>query len=611
MGNSNKLVNEQLMGNQNQQIKAKETVKYKGVFRIFGQLIFPSNIEGKADDYNRMGYIIMSEKTYQLKEFTVEQTVMLLRQFNFSNAKIDSNGKIIVTEHSIDRLPVFDMNRRLLKYSAAVMIIGKIINNDKQLGYRVINQLGRVCDISEQELVKLVKNDDKLLVNGKIVTRDNKDYISSIKTEFSIINKSDRCNDRAISNFDANEKNTEAENNRKIAKVVKLKEKWIPQVLRLSLNLKCQARTYFPMTEVKFTSTEEVEFKKLSQVVLNEIVDIKNIESDKDKKIYELLRKGVESSKFKLVSFNKHKVPKQAEILAFAMCQLCLYDDEIYNTIRYVPIKFGSSIDNNMVELLKAKGLYSDILDKLIKDKKNSIESKTKAIKGSRRTEFTQTTFENSKEIANLGFAISKQNEGIKWSTPFGSTYTLKYIGDLIPNFDEYKAMATTFGDMGVLAQIMRTFECNYFSREEKLIRVEVMLAIMSLYRPDIVAKFIRENSEDYIELKDMLPELTLDENSTRVDYGLDPDLEIYYTSAFNVFFNDYMHDANFLECTKEYSKEYLKRSTYVNYRRLGAGQNIQHNLLYIDLVPIINMITSGNCNIDAIESVIGRLRVL
>ena len=366
------------------------------------------------------------------------------------------------------------------------------------------------------------------------------------------------------------------------------------------------------MTEVKFELQEEVEFNKLSQVLINEIIDERAIDSDNDKKIYELLKNGVDSDKFKPFSFSKYKVPKQAEVLAFAMCQLCLYDKQMYDMIKGVPIKHNLSLDTNMVKALKTKGLYSDILDKLIKEKQ-SIENtnKSKVFKGSKRTEFTQTTFENSKEIANLGFAINKQNNGIKWSTPFGSTYTLKYIGDLIPNFDEYKAIATTFGDMGVLAQIMRTFECDYFSNEEKLIRVEVMLAIMSLYRPDIAAKFIKENSDKYTELKDMLPELTIDENSKRVDYGLNQDLELYYTSAFNVFLSDYRNNANFLECNCDYSKEYLRKSTYINYRRLGAGYNIKTNILYVELVPIINMITSGRCNINAIEDVIGRLRVL
>ncbi|MBO5389602.1 MAG: hypothetical protein J6A59_16020, partial [Lachnospiraceae bacterium] len=195
MDNNSKLINEQLAGDRKQ---LKETIKYKGAFRIFGQTIDPPNSAGKVDEYNRMGYIIMSEKTYQLKEFTVEQTVMLLKQFTFSNAKLD-NGKIIITEHSINRLPVFDMNKKLLKYNSAVMIIGKIIINDKQTGYRVINQTGRVSDLSEQDLIRLVKDNSRLLVNGKMVTRDGKEYISSIQTEFTAITKSTK-DDVVLSN---------------------------------------------------------------------------------------------------------------------------------------------------------------------------------------------------------------------------------------------------------------------------------------------------------------------------------------------------------------------------------------------------------------------------
>lgn len=610
MDNS-KLIDESL----NSSGKCKEVTKYKGLYRIFGLIV--SNYNKSLSYYNIVGYIIMSEKTYQLKTFNVEQTKIILRQFKFSNAEFKLDGTIRCTECSIDRLPKIDsLSGKLLGYDNAIMIVGKILNKDNHIGFRVINHLGKVADMSEKELLYITSKSNSLIANAKKVTRgNNKEYISAIQGDFTIISKDD---DSSNAKYEL----TAEKKSRNQAKLNKLRI-WTYQVLRMALGLKHSAHTYFPMTLVHFNDWNNVEFQKLCQVYLTELIDVNTITSERDKQIYNLLTVAAYSdeSKFKLNTEYKIVPKKEAnnsnmlKFMAFAMCQLSLYDKELFNKCLNTDLKNKNKVimDYTMHNLLQNKSIDSDILNRFIAKKemmlsnKNYEEDNKVEDKGSR--EFKQTTFRTSREIANLGFAININNEHIIYTSPFQSKYDLKYIGKDIPYYDKYKKMANTFGDIGVLAQVMKTIECDYFCATEKWQRVEIMLAIMSLYRPDIVREFIKDNSRLYPALAKMLPELP--ENNEAIGKNISKEFEIYYSSAFNVFLNDNGHCANGMHDYREYSKKYLKESKYINYRSLGPKYSVNHSLLYDELAPIINMITSYHCDIETIEMCIGTLRVL
>jgi hypothetical protein len=89
------------------------------------------------------------------------------------------------------------------------------------------------------------------------------------------------------------------------------------------------------------------------------------------------------------------------------------------------------------------------------------------------------------------------------------------------------------------------------------------------------------------------------------VDYKLPKEITMYYASGFNVFLNDQEYRA------KHYTKKYLRYSKLINYRQLGISSNIKHPMLKDELAPVVAMITSDNCDTEAIERLIGQLRFL
>ena len=181
--------------------KVVEKVDYRGDLRIIGKIVY------SLQDKDAIGYVVMVEKNRVLKSYTVEQTIILLKKFQFVNAKLE-DGKIVNIECSSDRLVKFDTNLRVLDKNK-ITILGEISDKDdeKSVGYRIFDSNCKVVDVSEKELLDLL-NIGYELVNGKTVNRNNKNYISGIKTDFTKIEKSKVDNLKKLS------KNVEIRNQR-------------------------------------------------------------------------------------------------------------------------------------------------------------------------------------------------------------------------------------------------------------------------------------------------------------------------------------------------------------------------------------------------------------
>ena len=177
--------------------KEQELVQYKGQMRIVGVL---------KEDNTTIGYLIMVEKTYQLKPFSVEQTKELLKRFKFVNANLVDNT-IENTECSMNRLLV--LNSKLVPIdNIGIYIIGRIKTPQKEDSFRILDTTGKVLDVTSQELLKqLSYNPDCKLINAKQVTKQDKVYISAIKGEFTTIEKSGKKSSSTNDNTNTQEEN--------------------------------------------------------------------------------------------------------------------------------------------------------------------------------------------------------------------------------------------------------------------------------------------------------------------------------------------------------------------------------------------------------------------
>ena len=586
---ANEFKNETMNGN----IKVTEIVSYKGELRIIGQVI------DIRDNKTLLGYVIMVEKTRKFKIYTVDQTKILLSRFKFVNAELKDDN-ITNTECSMDKILKFDSRMNVID-NFGITVLAEIYSGDEAFGYRAMDKTGKIIDIRKEDLLSIVSSGIDLL-NAKVVTRGGKSYISGIKDSFTRIDKS-------TTTIDKPKELSEADKWRHKIHIDKLVYKWAPKVLRNSM---CVHQTsYFPWgllayhTGKKYDS-EHIHFGKLINIFRTEILS----SYVKTKEEAELLKKvlNLYSDKIdKEMDYRSERKNQYNKLMAVALCQFLSSDEKFCHEVLRLPRETSSS---GLYDELHKQGLTTKSFDALYLRMKKAYKDKETTINDSRRKPFDTITFGTTAECAQLGFAINSKDEGIKYTTACGSTYKLKYIGDYIDNYAKYKSMANCLGDVLCLAQIERTIEVDYFTDDEKLARIETILAIMSMYRPDIVKTYLEDN-EDKFERYGFLPGLDL---NSRIDYKLSKELKIYYESGFNVFLSDQgMYGA--LEHKyynqRNYTRYRLKNAKYINYRGLSAGIKCMHDMLYNELAPVVAMITSDNVNTDTLNSIIGCLRVL
>lgn len=159
--------------------KVIEKVEYKGEYRIVGTVW-----NGK----DNVGFAVVDIKTYAMRLFTTVQTRELLTRFKFENAELIAN-EVKNTECSMDRLIKFDTQNNVIG-NAGITILGKLFDDkEKVLGFRVMDANGKVIDISENDIVQLVKRNRFGLINAKSVPTQTGLFISAIKGNFKRIEK--------------------------------------------------------------------------------------------------------------------------------------------------------------------------------------------------------------------------------------------------------------------------------------------------------------------------------------------------------------------------------------------------------------------------------------
>lgn len=67
-----------------------------------------------------------------------------------------------------------------------LMLIGKMVYQDKTICYRVSNGLGSVSEISYANLVSMVVESNRTIVNGKILKKDGKCIVSCIRGDLPV-----------------------------------------------------------------------------------------------------------------------------------------------------------------------------------------------------------------------------------------------------------------------------------------------------------------------------------------------------------------------------------------------------------------------------------------
>jgi hypothetical protein len=626
-----------------------EKVHYLGDLRIVGTV---------SNGKQTIGYVIMQEKTKKFKMYTIEQTKVLLQKFKFVNAELVGN-KIINTECSMDRLFIFDTNMRVVD-NPGIMIIGEIIEDNKKVGYRVMDVNASIIDLPEEALLKLVDY-AKLstsLINAKVVTGNGskKPYISAIKTEFTKIEK-----EKVEVKTSKPKKDTPESRWRKEKHAYKLEHYLLPKAIKWGLRGKYADR--YRIVNDYLLTREQVDsdhvlryfdYNKETQIIVKEILSKYDL-TDNDKALLSKIVKNMPHSE-RLDTNGHYYESEEDKLYIFALAQFQLCDtqwcNEILNKrikIRYIDNTedgsvFSKGLDTKYAEKLKELGYASD---KLIKATTYLTGKKNKELR--RLSELSQVkveneslkmfdikTFTSAGDIAQLGFAITEANRGYKFVTETGFNKTLLYIGDVFINnrkildenentrvtvkspeedgekaYSRYKEVARCLGDLACVAYIDKLLtkvslthqlgKSSYLPEQQIAASIEMIIAIAYIYGSESVHRYVEDNYEGLLSLG--IEEPDFDELST-TDYKLSQELKMYYSSGFNVF----LSDSN----AYRYRKDYLRDAELINYRQLGISHNIKHPMLQGELASVVNMVTSEkNCPSTLVEKYIGQLRFL
>lgn len=590
--------------------KFTETVHYKGELRIIGQVV------NSLNDKEPIGYVIMTEKNQQIKMYTVPQTQILLQKFKFVNAELQ-NGKIVNTECAMDKLMKFDTHMNVIG-NKGIYILAEITTDGKNDGYRAMDYNGRIVDVSENDLLKLSSNVP--IINAKVVNKENKQYVSAIKSEFTKIERS------KLDQILTKNKNSAADEWRKQRRREKLIYHWAPGVLiNATHSSKYNKVQYFPVGMLSYKNKGEnhgnmadplVHFDDIVKIMVKEILP-EYLKDDQEKAVLKRILDKYTPLIDREASFycsGKVGLMEGAQqrnncLMAIALCQFLLHNPKVVEKVTKCATKIPEDSGYN---ILRKEGLTTPIFDALaisIQKKYKDDEAKRieEASREASRGIFNTSEFKTQQQCAQIGFIINEKYKDMEFKTDRGTSYKLKYVGDLMPfvDYEKYVKMANCLGDVLCLAQIEKTNAVDYFDDEEVLQRTEIILAIMSIYRPDIVKEYIEERG-DAIRADGMLP--CVDFNSA-TDYKLSPEIKLWYESGFNVFLNDSGHKLP-SGGVRRYTKHKVRNAKYINFRSKSAGMACVHTMLTEELAAIVGMITSDRVTPECIEIFIGKLRV-
>ncbi len=621
-----------------------EKVNYKGEFRIIGEVVDPMVV----------GYVLMRETDFMLKMFSTQQVISLLqRGYTFVNAKLGKDGTIVNTEltsKTMNRLPKFDRNLRVVS-GQGITIIGEIYSKSKLVGYRILDTNNQKQDILESELIVLATRVP--LINAKVVKKNDKPFVASLKGEFTVIEKADVAKMK-----NAMDRKKKAQEHRNKAHADKLEELIKHAVLYAFgvYTTSYNAWDYKPSTfEYDHTCYSYYDWNRDIHILTKEILTAKrgyNLTAE-DKALFKKLATSLphlDYSGWKQTDKNTAPVQikmtdalrAQQEYYILCLAQFVLTNEQKYKEIlaqissRYLKTTGGwqdyyrhspqqlLKIDTRAGKLIRNqhaskyfKDLYLNITSQLkavIPDdmaKKDKLKQKLE-LKERGRKPFNTTTFKSADDIAQLGLAITKQNDGLSYVTKENRLRKLFYIGkqfDSDTTYQRYLNLSTSLGDIlsvTALHKIRTRYERdndyldgglgNDSRVSRAIIYMDMLIIIAFIYGSKAMKKYVEDYESELTNLGVKIP--SFEELST-TDYKLDDNLRIYYESGFNVFLSD------------GHTKHLEEPSEYREYRHCGYYYDIVHPLLQGDLASTINIIIDNKVDPKDVTANIGRLRFM
>ena len=589
-------------GLENCNVKTVEKVHYLGDLRIVGQVM------NNMSDKDPIGYVVMTEKTQKFKMYTVNQTISLLNKFKFVNAEL-KDGKIVNTECAMSRIPKYSTNMRVIG-NPGVIILGEIIDKDKLIGYRALDTNGRIADLVENELITL-NNNGIDIINAKIVTKNSKSYVSAIKGEFTKIEKSH------IKNL----KHTESKEFawRKQMHV----NKWLNY-----LGLRIMRYTFIGEGSIindnilaRYPEREQIygggylDLNREATILAKEVYTSKNgvILSKEDVELFKKIVKEVPH--LQQLGYNKqgrYVSPNESDKFFIALIAQFILNSKTHQD-KLVEQVYSKGIRNS--SFIK-KVLESGYACKSFKETYNRIrmaeynynkkQEDNYVTEEHKKKMFKTKTFVTAKDIAQLGFAISESNRGYKFNTDTNSCKTLLYLGDIIgDDYSEYTKLSRCLGDLASIAYVEKLINNFYdynLSGDEIRAAIEMIIAVSYIFNSEAMKRYTEKNIERLLDVNISIPDY---DEVSGIDYKLPSEIKMYYASGFNVFLNDNDY------VKKPYFHKHLRFAELLNYRQLGISHNIEHPMLKSELSPIVNMITSDNCDAELVDKMVGQLRFL
>lgn len=136
-----------------------------------------------VDDAKQIGVISASCSVVfrgKVADLTTLQTLKVLQQYGSVNAFVEE-GKVSVTDGSVNSLPVVDPRTNVCLDNNVLIVLSELTYNDEVVGYSVCNYAGITAQLKTSDL--LAKH--TAFANAKIVTRGGTSFVSAIKGAFA------------------------------------------------------------------------------------------------------------------------------------------------------------------------------------------------------------------------------------------------------------------------------------------------------------------------------------------------------------------------------------------------------------------------------------------
>lgn len=125
-------------------------------------------------------YDAESKKTVMSPTANLIKTIGMMKPEEFKNVGL-VNGKLVGTNGKLDRYAKIDLNNNLLEPKAPVVVLHKL----GEVGYELVDYNGKTTKVSVAQAVEYASTLG--IANGKLVTQDNVERISSITDSYETV----------------------------------------------------------------------------------------------------------------------------------------------------------------------------------------------------------------------------------------------------------------------------------------------------------------------------------------------------------------------------------------------------------------------------------------